>query len=92
MERFTKIISIEDNCAYNAFGETFFIKKDLLPLNVPCIISYDTNRTSTIIRSEDLFDNGDEWFYHTIVRHANRTFSSLQELNEYKANEVESLQ
>ena len=91
MERFTKIISIEDNYATNVYGETFFIKEDLLPINVPCIISYNTNRTSTIIRSEDLFDDNDEWFYKTIVRHANRIFSSLQELNEYKVKELVAL-
>lgn len=90
MERFTKIISIEGNYATNVYGETFFIKNDLLPIDASCIISYNPNRTSTIIRS--LFDDDEELFYKTIVRHANRTFSSLQELNDYKANEVESLQ
>lgn len=91
MERFTKIISIEGNYATNTIGETFYVKNDLLPIDASCIISYNTNKTSTIIRSEDLFDDGEQWFYKTIVRHANRTFSSLQELNDYKANEVENL-
>ena len=92
MERFTNIISIEGNYATNAFGDIFFVNNELLPITVPCIISYNPSRTSTITRSEDLFENGDEWFYDTLVTHANRTFCSLRELNEYKANKVESLQ
>jgi len=87
MERFTKIISIEGNYAYNTIGETFYVTNDLLPLAPQCIISYNPEWTSIITRSEIMEDDGEELFYDSIVRHVAKVFTSMIELERYKAEQ-----
>lgn len=84
MEKFARLISIEGNYAHNVYGDTFFITNDLFPIAIPCVIVYNSELTSTIRRSEIMEDDGEELFYDTIVRHVERTFSSTEELAQYR--------
>lgn len=84
MEKFARIISIEENYAHNVYGETFYISNDLLPMSTPCVITYNPKLTSTIRRSEIMEEDGEELFYDTIVRHAERAFYSTEQLAEYR--------
>jgi hypothetical protein len=87
MEKFAKIISIEGNYAYNTIGETFYVTNDLLPLPNPCIISYNPKWSSSITRSEIMEDSGEELFYTTILKHVDKVFRSMIELERYKAEQ-----
>lgn len=87
MERFTKIISIEGNYAYNTIGETFYVTNDLLPLAPQCIISYNPEWKSIITRSEIMEDDGEELFYDSIVKHVAKVFTSMIELERYRAEQ-----
>ena len=94
MEKFTRIISIEGNYAYNTIGETFFVTNDLLPMQLPCIISYNPEWTSSINRIA-IDTDGKELYYTVNVRHAERAFNSTEELAQYrkqKWNEEHTLQ
>jgi hypothetical protein len=59
MEKFTRIISIDGNYAYNTIGETFYVTNDLLPMSTPCVISYNPEWTSSINRIA-IDDEGEE--------------------------------
>jgi hypothetical protein len=83
MEKFARIISIEGNYAYNVYGETFFITNDLLPITIPCVIVYNPEWISSINRIE-IDAEGEELYYTVNVRHAERTFSSTEELAQYR--------
>ncbi len=89
MEKFKRIISIEGNYAYNTIGETFFVTNDLLPIPIPCIISYNPEWTSSITRSEIMEDSGEELFYTSIVRHVDKVFSSTEQLAQYRKQKWE---
>jgi hypothetical protein len=83
MEKFARLISIEGNYAYNAYGETFFITNDLLPITIPCVIVYNPEWTSSINRIE-VDTEGEELYCTVNVRHAERAFSSTEELAQYR--------
>jgi len=83
MEKFTRIISIEGNYAYSTIGETFFVTNDLLPMQLPCIISYNPEWTSSINRIA-IDTDGEELYYTVNVRHAERAFNSTEELAQYR--------
>jgi hypothetical protein len=86
MERFTKIISIDGNYAYNTIGETFYVTNDLLPLAPQCIISYNPEWTSSINRI--MVDaEGEELYYTVNVRHVAKVFTSMIELERYRAEQ-----
>ena len=83
MEKFARLISIEGNYAYNVYGETFFITNDLFPIPIPCVIAYNPEWTSSINRIE-VDAEGEELYYTVNVRHAERAFSSTEELAQYR--------
>ena len=83
MEKFARLISIEGNYGYNVYGETFFITKDLFPITTPCVIAYNPEWTSSINRIE-IDTEGEELYYTINVRHAERVFSSTEELAQYR--------
>jgi len=88
MEKFARLISIEGNYAYNVYGETFYITNDLFPITIPCVISYNPEWTSSINRIE-VDDEGEELFYTVNVRHAERAFSSTEQLAQYRKQKWE---
>jgi hypothetical protein len=92
MEKFTRIISIQGNYAYNTIGETFYVTNDLLPMSIPCVITYNPEWTSSIRRSEIMEDDGEEWFYTLVVRHVERAFSSMEELHQYRKTKWEEIE
>jgi hypothetical protein len=83
MEKFTRIISIDGNYAYNTIGETFYVTNDLLPMSTPCVITYNPEWTSSINRIA-IDDEGEELYYTVNVRHAERVFGSTEELAQYR--------
>jgi hypothetical protein len=83
MEKFTRIISIDGNYAYNTIGETFYVTNDLLPMQLPCVISYNPEWTSSINRIM-VDSEGEELYYTVNVRHAERAFGSTEQLAQYR--------
>jgi len=86
MEKFTRIISIDGNYAYNTIGETFYVTDDLLPMSTPCVISYNPEWTSSINRIA-IDDEGEELYYTVNVRHAERAFYSTEEWAQYRRDQ-----
>jgi hypothetical protein len=83
MEKFTRIISIDGNYAYNTIGETFYVTNDLLPMSTPCVISYNPEWTSSINRIA-IDNEGEELYYTVNVRHVTRVFGSTEEWAQYE--------
>ena len=88
MEKFTRIISIDGNYAYNTIGETFYVTNDLLPMQLPCVISYNPEWTSSINRIA-IDDEGEELYYTVNVRHVDAVFGSTEELAKYRKQKWE---
>ena len=86
MEKFTRIISIDGNYAYNTIGETFYVTDDLLPMSTPCVISYNPEWTSSINRIA-IDDEGEELYYTVNVRHVKRVFNTTEELVQYRRDQ-----
>jgi len=88
MEKFTRIISIDGNYAYNTIGETFYVTNDLLPMQLPCVVTYNPEWTSSINRIM-VDTDGEELYYTVNVRHVDRVFGSTEELAQYRKQKWE---